>query len=125
MEILATICHDIAVKLYVDSAGGIRKLGPYKQPPPRPFVGLPDDLPPSFPRMEIMPYIKTRPTEMYHDQYLNHDRYPNGVADMVGYWTEYRIFGGVVLFDRGELGTEVSLRSCEIYSFTNLLPPYP
>jgi hypothetical protein len=36
----------------------------------------------------------------FHDWYLSHDRYPNGVADMVGYWAESRILGGVVLFDR-------------------------
>lgn len=29
-------------------------------------------------------------------------KYPNGVADIVGYWAETRVFGGVVLFDRRE-----------------------
>lgn len=37
------------------------------------------------------------------------DRYPHRVADVVGYWAEDRIFGGVVLFGRGESGTGVSL----------------
>ena len=32
-----------------------------------------------------------------------------GVADVVGYWAEDRIFVGVVLFGRGESGTGVSL----------------
>jgi hypothetical protein len=27
---------------------------------------------------------------------------------VVGYWAEYHLFGGVVLFDRGESGTDVS-----------------
>lgn len=36
----------------------------------------------------------------FHHWYLSHDRYPNGVADIVGYWAESRILGGVVLFDR-------------------------
>ncbi|EWZ83711.1 hypothetical protein FOWG_12646 [Fusarium oxysporum f. sp. lycopersici MN25] len=40
------------------------------------------------------------PTMFFHHWYLSHDRYPNGVADMVGYWAESRILGGVVLFDR-------------------------
>ncbi|KAF4813317.1 hypothetical protein CGCTS75_v013758 [Colletotrichum tropicale] len=35
-----------------------------------------------------------------HPWYTDHDQYPNGVADMAGYWAESRIFGGVVLFDR-------------------------
>ncbi|KAF5564461.1 hypothetical protein FNAPI_2169 [Fusarium napiforme] len=40
------------------------------------------------------------PTMFFHPWYLSHDRYPNGVADMVGYWAESRVLGGVVLFDR-------------------------
>lgn len=40
------------------------------------------------------------PTLFYHHWYTNHEEYPNGIADMVGYWAEARIFGGVVLFDR-------------------------
>ncbi|KAK0670277.1 hypothetical protein QBC41DRAFT_390009, partial [Cercophora samala] len=32
--------------------------------------------------------------------YLDHDIYPQGVADVVGYWAEDRILGGVVVFDR-------------------------
>ncbi|KAH7131324.1 hypothetical protein EDB81DRAFT_906450 [Dactylonectria macrodidyma] len=35
-----------------------------------------------------------------HSWYHDFDQYPHGVADMVGYWAESRIFGGVVLFDR-------------------------
>lgn len=29
------------------------------------------------------------------------ESYPNGLADVVGYWTEGRIFGGVIVFARG------------------------
>jgi len=32
--------------------------------------------------------------------YVNSDIYPEGVADMVGYWAEDRILGGVVVFNR-------------------------
>lgn len=42
------------------------------------------------------------PTLFYHRWYDNHEKYPNGLADMVAYWAEERIFGGVVLFDRRE-----------------------
>lgn len=41
-----------------------------------------------------------RPTLFNHFGYLDHDIYPNGVADMVGYWAENRILGGVTVFDR-------------------------
>jgi hypothetical protein len=46
------------------------------------------------------------PTLFHHDWYVNHDQYPRGVADMVGYWAEARILGGVVLFDRRKPDTE-------------------
>jgi hypothetical protein len=29
------------------------------------------------------------------------------MADMVGYWAEFELLGGVVVFDRGESDTEV------------------
>jgi hypothetical protein len=49
------------------------------------------------------------PTPFYHHSYLCHTQYPCGVADIVGYWAEAKLFGGVVLFDRGESGTDLSL----------------
>lgn len=56
-------------------------------------------------------------TWFWHNQYKDYDQYPKGIADIVGYWAETQIFGGVVLFDRGETDEEVSatspiLRSC-------------
>lgn len=44
--------------------------------------------------------IHPRPTMFNHHHYLDDDVYPEGVADMVGYWVENRILGGVVIFDR-------------------------
>lgn len=40
------------------------------------------------------------PTLFIHKQYRDIEQYPNGAADIVGYWAEAEIFGGVVLFDR-------------------------
>ncbi|KAK4222242.1 hypothetical protein QBC38DRAFT_88015 [Podospora fimiseda] len=40
------------------------------------------------------------PTLFYHPAYKWDEVYPEGKADMVGYWVEDRIFGGVVVFDR-------------------------
>ncbi|KAK0392278.1 hypothetical protein NLU13_1774 [Sarocladium strictum] len=45
-------------------------------------------------------------THFLHASYTDSDMYPNGVADMAGYWAEDRIVGGVVLFDRGDSGHE-------------------
>jgi hypothetical protein len=46
------------------------------------------------------------PTLFRHQWYKDYDQYPRGVADMVGYWAEARILGGVVLFDRRKPDTE-------------------
>lgn len=40
------------------------------------------------------------PTLFTHPGFTAREQYPNGVADMVGYWAEDRILGGVTLFDR-------------------------
>jgi hypothetical protein len=42
----------------------------------------------------------TLPTMFVHSWYVDHDQYPDGVAEMIGYWAESRILGGVVLLDR-------------------------
>jgi hypothetical protein len=44
--------------------------------------------------------IPPGPTLFSHHAYLDDDVYPEGVADMVGYWAEDRILGGVVVFER-------------------------
>lgn len=40
------------------------------------------------------------PTLFQHTYYFDYEQYPDGTADMVGYWAESRILGGVILFDR-------------------------
>jgi len=44
--------------------------------------------------------IPPRVTLFSHHGYLAHDVYPDGVADIVGYWAEDHILGGVTVFDR-------------------------
>lgn len=47
------------------------------------------------------------PVELYHTQYQEYEKYPSGLLNVVGYWAEDKLFGGVLLFDRGETSTEV------------------
>jgi hypothetical protein len=47
------------------------------------------------------------PVNLYHKLYLGYSFYPYGLLDVVGYWTETQIFGGVVLFGHDESGSEV------------------
>ncbi|KAK4657128.1 hypothetical protein QC762_210210 [Podospora pseudocomata] len=46
------------------------------------------------------PDDETPPTTFHHPYYLHGDIYPLGVSNLVGYWAEDRILGGVVTFDR-------------------------
>lgn len=43
----------------------------------------------------------------YHTDYKRFEDYPFGLLNVVGYWAEAEIFGGVVLFERGEGGSGV------------------
>ncbi|KAI1020993.1 hypothetical protein LB503_009995 [Fusarium chuoi] len=54
------------------------------------------------------------------------DQYPNGAADTAGYWAEARIFGGVVVFDRGKDGTEsqrILFHGCRRKGPRTIYPP--
>ncbi|KAH8198083.1 hypothetical protein TruAng_007755 [Truncatella angustata] len=66
--------------------------------------------------VEIMPgewytfesRFEPHPTLFFQGMYMDSDQYPDGLADVAGYWAEDLIFGGVVLFqhtvDENELG---------------------
>ena len=43
----------------------------------------------------------------YHTSYLQFERYPFGLLDVVGYWAEAELFGGLLLFERDESGSNV------------------
>lgn len=88
LEMLAVASHDIAALVYVNTQPGLRREG----------QGL----------EQRLAALEGRPTDLMHEDYHNLQQYPKGVADVVGYWAEYHLFGGVVLFDRGESGTDVS-----------------
>ncbi|KAH7158517.1 hypothetical protein DER46DRAFT_609456 [Fusarium sp. MPI-SDFR-AT-0072] len=45
------------------------------------------------------------PTMFIATQFTGHNRYPNGVDDIVGYWAENRILGGIALFDHSQART--------------------
>ena len=48
------------------------------------------------------PDAERSPTPFCRPEYVMADQYPDGDADVVGYWAENRIFGGVVLLDRSD-----------------------
>ncbi|KAF4952559.1 hypothetical protein FGADI_6630 [Fusarium gaditjirri] len=89
IEIIAIAVHQIAAILFSLDEGLHKNDGVIEWAPPKSdkiwWAHCPDG---------------PEPTMFFHHWYLSHDRYPNGVADMVGYWAESRILGGVILFDR-------------------------
>jgi hypothetical protein len=55
------------------------------------------------------------PTLFRHAWYVDYEQYPNGVADMVGFWAEARILGGVVLFDRRDPATSPDVQPDSVW----------
>ena len=45
--------------------------------------------------------------DFYHTNYRQFEGFPFGLLNVVGYWAEAELFGGVVLFERVESGSEV------------------
>ncbi|KAK0384085.1 hypothetical protein NLU13_8174 [Sarocladium strictum] len=46
--------------------------------------------------------IEPHATLFVQTHFLAYEKYPDGIADMVGYWAEDRITGGVLLFDHSQ-----------------------
>ncbi|KAF4336803.1 hypothetical protein FBEOM_9337 [Fusarium beomiforme] len=59
--------------------------------------------------VEARRHYAPTPIAFSHRSYRSYEQYPRGFADVAGYWAESKIFGGVVVFDRGESETEVRL----------------
>ncbi|KAL2022503.1 hypothetical protein VTK56DRAFT_5110 [Thermocarpiscus australiensis] len=107
LELLAVSCHQIAVYLF-NLDDGVHKH--------RVYEAWRD-----IPRTRIEPGEYFAPAVFFHSWYVDFDQYPNGIADIVGYWAEAKIFGGVVIFDRGESGVEES----RLKGPSTIFPPTP
>lgn len=96
VELLAIACHQIATLLFqLDQ--GVHKHELYAA-----WRDSPDDHLPSWHRLRP-------PCAFTHWSYIHHEQYPHGLADLASYWAEAKIFGGVIIFDRGPSGIDVSL----------------
>lgn len=96
VELIAVAIHRIAVLLY-------RQGSMHKE------TGLPVEENRLCSDRAHGPNRHYHPTPFCLHEYADPERYPEGVADITGYWAENCIFGGVVVFSRGESGVEVSL----------------
>lgn len=103
LELVVIACHDIAVLLYrLDN--GAHKHAEWEAWLTKKLGSLSRD------EYESESTKYGPPTPFYFSSYVEFDRYPNGLADVVAYWAEHQIFGGVVLFDRGSSGDEASTK---------------
>lgn len=94
-------CHDIAVFLYKMDEGA------HKHAEHEAWL---DEQLKRYPNERSTERKLLPPASLFwHGSFRSHRRYPNGLAELAGYWAETQIFGGVILFDRGESGEEVSL----------------
>lgn len=57
--------------------------------------------------VESQRYYDLPPIAFCHRAYRYPEQYPKGMADVAGYWAEFKVLGGVVVFDRGETEQEV------------------
>lgn len=98
IEITVVACHQIGAYLYeLDSGAHPHKL--YEDWREREYPQSRNGM---HPNGYFLPY-----TPFVHAYYQFRDQYPRGSADIVGYWAEGQIFGGVIVFERGETETEV------------------
>lgn len=101
IELLARSCHEIAARLFrLDE--GVHKHGVYEAWRDEPVDPSSNPITRPF----------RRPSVFCHGFYSSYDQYPRGIADVAGYWAEAKIFGGVIVFDRGSSGTVVSPVVC-------------
>lgn len=108
LELLAEAIHLIAVFLFELKKkfhkGDIESVVSYRQPD-QAVEYIPGEWMTLY--NEEQPY----PTLFTFSHYNCPEQYPHGLADVAAYWAEDRIFGGVLLFDRGESGQEASLNA--------------
>ncbi|EFY88738.1 hypothetical protein MAC_05173 [Metarhizium acridum CQMa 102] len=98
IELVAVACHQIAVYLFQNEQ--THHKGEYEE-----GLSKEDKLEAKgSDKYQFIP--KEPPVPFYHESYLMHQQYPYGIADIVGYWAEAKIFGGVVLFDRSHINGE-------------------
>ncbi|RGP78981.1 hypothetical protein FLONG3_2887 [Fusarium longipes] len=100
IELVAIACHEIGAYAYDLDQGGV----------------------------ESRRFCEPPPTAFCHRAYRYLEQYPRGLANVAGYWAESKIFGGVVVFDRGE--TEDECKSMWIHGDLirgpkTLYPPTP
>ncbi|KAJ0123807.1 hypothetical protein J7T55_012277 [Diaporthe amygdali] len=90
IELIAVAVHTIAAQHFKQVNGGLHRNEKY----------------PSDEYYAQFTWRRRKPTPFSLWRYDDPEQYPDGNADIAAYWAEDQIFGGIVLFDRGESGSE-------------------
>lgn len=93
IELVAVAIHAIAAQLFKQVDGGLHKGDKY----------------PGDEHYQEYSWNRKKSTPFSLWRYDDPEQYPEGNADIAAYWAEDQIFGGIVLFDRGESGSEVRI----------------
>lgn len=93
IELVVVACHQIAAYIFELDAG-VHKHELHE-------AWLEQERPLTVDGFHEMGYYLP-PSPFIHKSYCYPEQYPRGLADVAGYWAEGQIFGGVVVFDRGE-----------------------
>ncbi|KAK8103117.1 hypothetical protein PG984_016263 [Apiospora sp. TS-2023a] len=96
LELVAVALHQVGVRLFQKGDKIHDRHHPPKSGNNISSVTLWEPTPKPYYRFEV------QPTMFAHPAFVAHDLYPHGIADMVGYWAEDRILGGVLLLDRSK-----------------------
>ncbi|KAI5861491.1 hypothetical protein GGS23DRAFT_598272 [Durotheca rogersii] len=105
LELLAVSCHQIAVCLY-NVTGRNHHHAEYDEWRDEP--------------RDMSTWGSYRPPIAFtHGPYKAIEQYPHGLADVAAYWVEARIFGGIIVFDRGETEIEVDFPYILVEDITN------
>ncbi|KAK7431843.1 hypothetical protein QQZ08_001461 [Neonectria magnoliae] len=117
IEMVVVACHQIGAYLY-DLDGGIHKHQLHQDWRDELYPQLGNGM---HPDGYFLPHAA-----FFHISYQYPDQYPHGNADVAGYWAEGKIFGGVVVFDRGETDKEckeVWIHGASVDGPRTLYPP--
>ncbi|PNP78175.1 hypothetical protein FNYG_08492 [Fusarium nygamai] len=99
IEVVAVACHQIGAYLFNldDGAHKHKVYGDWRK----------SVLEEKERGVESRRYYDPPPIAFCHRAYRYPEQYPQGMADVAGYWAESKILGGVIVFDRGETEQEV------------------
>ncbi|KAL4803052.1 hypothetical protein BDV18DRAFT_163577 [Aspergillus unguis] len=97
IEAIAIVIHTLAALLFEHT-----NQAPYKRPAQQQKFIFVNGKPELCDEWIDSPF----PTYLYHNDYVDYDIYAMGIADVVAYWAETHLFGGVVVFYHGPSNTE-------------------